>query len=49
MIAKASTTEKLWEEVQSRIREGWIPQGGVSVAKYASNIIYVQALIHKPE
>ncbi len=31
MIANATSTEKLWDKVESRIGEGWIPQG-VSVA-----------------
>jgi len=48
MIAKGSSTEKLWEEVESRIKEGWIPQGGISVAN-GTNFIYAQALIKKSE
>jgi len=31
MIVNATSTEKLWDEVESRIAEGWIPQG-VSIA-----------------
>ena len=46
MIVKASTTDKLAEEVQIRIGEGWIPQGGVCVAN-GSNFILTQAMILK--
>ncbi|MDY8135391.1 hypothetical protein [Aquimarina sp. 2201CG5-10] len=48
MIAKANNPDRLAEEVQSRIEEGWIPQGGVCVAN-ASNYILTQALILKTE
>jgi len=46
MIAEANTTKKLWEEVDSRIKEGWIPQGGVSVSN-SPRVTYVQAMILK--
>ncbi len=49
MIDIATSSEKLWERVESRIREGWISQrGGVSVAN-GSNLIFIQAIILKSE
>ena len=46
MIATARNAEKLTEEVQSRINEGWIPQGGISIT-LASSPVFAQALILK--
>jgi hypothetical protein len=46
MIAKGKSTQELWEEVESRIKEGWIPQGGVCVAN-GSSLIFAQAMIKK--
>ncbi len=46
MIATAKNTEKLVEEVQSRINEGWIPQGGIAIT-LATQPLYAQALILK--
>ncbi len=43
-IAKAHTPELLMEAVNSKIQEGWVPQGGIAVAN-ASNMIYAQAMI----
>ena len=48
MIASGSSTKTLKEEVESRIKMGWIPQGGVSVAN-ASSSIFLQAMIQKSE
>jgi len=48
MIAKESSTEELCEAVEARIKEGWEPQGGVSVAN-SSKVIFTQALILKTE
>lgn len=48
MIARARNVEKLVEEVQQRINEGWVPQGGVTVA-VASVPLFAQALILKTE
>lgn len=45
-IAKGHTTEKLLEEVTSMIKEGWIPQGGISAAN-GTNFIFAQAMIKK--
>jgi len=47
-IASATSTEKLMEEVHARMKEGWIPQGGVSVAN-SSSLIFVQAMILKAQ
>jgi len=46
MVAGASTNAKLVEQVQSRINEGWILQGGVSVA-LGGQPYFAQALIKK--
>lgn len=46
MIAKSHNTETLTEQVNARIKEGWIPQGGITVTN-ASSIIFAQALILK--
>lgn len=46
IIVKANSLDKLTEEVQSKIDEGYIPQGGVCVAN-ASTLIYAQAMILK--
>ncbi|MBO0593925.1 DUF1737 domain-containing protein [Cellulophaga sp. E16_2] len=44
MIAGASSNSKLVEEVQSRINEGWVLQGGVSVA-LGGQPYFAQALV----
>ena len=44
MIAQGRSTQDLWEEVHSRVKEGWTPQGGVAVAN-ASSLIFLQALV----
>ncbi|WP_298903601.1 DUF1737 domain-containing protein [uncultured Psychroserpens sp.] len=48
MIAQGRSTQDLWEEVHSRVQEGWTPQGGVAVAN-ASSLIFLQALVMKVE
>jgi hypothetical protein len=48
MIIIENSPEKLAREVQSRMGEGWMPQGGVSVSN-GSRVTYVQAMIFKPE
>ena len=48
IIIKASDSDQLTKEVQSRIDEGWKPQGGVCI-DYASNYVFAQAMILKAE
>lgn len=48
IIAKARDSETLTKEVQSKIDEGWMPQGGVSLC-LATSPYFVQALILKTE
>ena len=46
-ILSASSIEHLMQQVNTAIRKGWIPQGGVSLAHdggNSMNIIYVQAM-----
>jgi len=45
-IVTGNSTQKLREEVELRIKEGWVPQGEVSVAN-ASNMLFIQAMIKK--
>ena len=48
IIIKASDSDQLTKEVQSKIDEGWKPQGGVCI-DYASNYVFAQAMILKAE
>ena len=48
MVVFESNKGKFEEEVNSRIKEGWIPQGGVSGAT-SSGIFFIQAMIKKSE
>ena len=43
-IASSASTESLMELVQSKIAEGWVPQGGITTAN-ASKLVYAQAMI----
>ncbi len=45
-IARGTSIEKLLEEVESKIEEGWVPKGGVAVAN-GTNFIFAQAMIKK--
>ena len=47
-ILKGNSFEKLVEEVELKIQEGWVPQGGISVAN-GTNFIFAQAMIRKSE
>ena len=47
MIIKENSIEKLSKEVQSKIGEGWIPQGGVGVGFISTFTIFAQAMIKK--
>lgn len=44
MIISSSTKDKLTSEVNSRIGEGWLPQGGVFINNQ-SNSKFLQAMI----
>ncbi|WP_340200902.1 hypothetical protein [Ascidiimonas sp. W6] len=46
MVAGVSSNKKLVDEVQSRINEGWILQGGVS-GTLGGQPYFAQALIKK--
>lgn len=48
IIINATGLDQLMEEVQLKINEGWIPQGGVAVAN-ASNMIFAQAMVKQAE
>lgn len=43
-IASSASTESLMALVQSKIAEGWVPQGGITTAN-ASKLVYAQAMI----
>lgn len=43
-IISESSIEKLNETVQSKIDQGWLPQGGVTVAN-ATKIVFAQAMV----
>lgn len=47
-IVKASSAKKLSEEVNVKIEEGWMLQGGVCMAN-ATEIAYLQAMTLKVE
>jgi hypothetical protein len=49
MIIQKSYIEDLVEKVQSRIDEGWIPQGGVGISKthHGTSYTFTQAMIKK--
>jgi ribosomal protein S1 len=40
MVVFKSSQDKFEEEVNSRIKEGWIPQGGVSGATSSGIFLY---------
>lgn len=44
IIVKGISTEELVKEVELRIKEGLVPQGGITVAN-ASNLIFAQAMV----
>jgi len=44
MIVTSKNAEKLSDEVQSKINEGWVPKGGVSIA-IVTHLVFAQALI----
>ena len=44
MIATGKNAKELTEEVQFRINEGWILQGGISIT-LATSPVFAQALI----
>lgn len=48
MVVFESNQGKFEEEVNSRIKEGWVPQGGVSGAT-SSGIFFIQAMIKKTD
>jgi hypothetical protein len=43
-IISENSIERLNESVQSKIDEGWLPQGGVTAAN-GSNFIFAQAMV----
>ena len=48
MVVFESSKAKFEEEVNAKIKEGWMPQGGVSGAT-SSGIFFMQAMIKKSE
>jgi len=46
MIVAENSFQDLQEEVKQKISEGWLPQGGLSVAN-SSSMIYAQAMTKK--
>lgn len=49
MIIKENSTEKLTEEVQLKIKEGWKLLGGVAVGFSSTFTFFAQALIKVSE
>lgn len=45
IIVKGSNIDKFTREVQSRLNEGWIPKGGISISP--TKLYFYQALILK--
>ena len=49
MIVSDDTPINLMKQVNANIKEGWVPQGGVSVSESCENIYCHQAMIRKEE
>lgn len=46
-IVHGAHLESLSNEVNMRIKDGWIPQGGITMAKSGGGHLYSQAMIKK--